>query len=90
MTDISAETWVDIGFSMDGESLTGMTFHIFAGAKSLDLWSRKNGKLIFTETDETGELVYCNIKSNTNVYFMKISHVKDGKLLYEMHFLDWF
>ena len=90
LTDIAAETWVDIGFSMDGGSLTGMTSHIFAGAKSLDLRSRKDGKLIFTEMDENRELVYCNIQSNTNIYFMKIAYVKDGKLPYEMYFSDWF
>ena len=90
LTEIAAETWVDIGFSMDGGSLTGTTSHIFAAAKSLNLRSRKNGKFIFTETDENEQLIYCNIQSNSNIYFMKIAYVRVGKLPYEMYFSDWF
>ena len=67
-----------------------MTSHIFAGAKSLDIRSKKDGKFIFKDIDENGDEIYCNIQSNTNIYFMKLAYVKDGKLPYELYFKGWF
>ena len=90
LTDIASKYSVQIGFSMDRGSLSGMTSHIFAGAKSLDIRSKKDGKFIFKDIDENGDEIYCNIQSNTNIYFMKLAYVKDGKLPYELYFKDWF
>ena len=90
LTNIASEFSVEFGFSLDGGSMTQLTAHIFAGAKSLDLRSKKNGKFIFKELDEHGEEVFCNVQSNTNIYLMKIAYVKDGKTPYEEYFADWF
>ena len=90
LTDIASEFSVEFGFSLDGGSMTQLTAHIFAGAKSLDLRSKKNGKFIFKELDEHGKEVFCNVQSNTNIYLMKIAYVKDGKTPYEEYFADWF
>ena len=90
LTEIAALFSILIGFSLDGGSLTSMTSHIFAGAKSLDLRSMKNGKLIFKDVDENGDEIFCNVQSNTNIYLMKLAYVKDGKEPYELYFRDWF
>ena len=47
---------------------------------------KKNGKLIFKETDKNRELDDCNITSNTNIYFVKNVYIEDRKLPYEMYF----
>ena len=46
----------------------------------------KDGKLIFKEVNENGDEFFCNVQSNTNIYFMKLAYVKYGKEPYELYF----
>ena len=62
LTEIAALFSILIVVSLDGGSLTSMTSHIFAGTKSLDLRSMKDGKLIFKEVDENGDDFFAMFK----------------------------
>ena len=70
---------------MEGGSLSGMTSHILQEPR-LKLFTQKYEKFIFKDNDENGDEIYCNIQSYTNIYFIKLGYVKDGKLLYKLHF----
>ena len=67
---------VELGFSVDAGSLSGNTTHIFGGCKNLDSRStNRNGKLKFIDHEkDDGIICYNNLQSNSNVYFLQITH----------------